>query len=504
MKNLLGIDLGSGGCKVTVIDASGKVLAQAYEEYETRYPHPGWAEQDPRDWELALGKTLTAIFQKSEFTPADIGCLAIGAATHTVVLLDPKGRILRPAILWTDRRTIGEVEWLKKNFEEMIIGETYHAPNVNWTLPYLLWVRKNEPEVWRQVDKLLMPKDYVRYRLTGKMATDFMDAHGTLLFNVPQKKWSEKICEATHLSPGLLPEVLPALHIAGEVSAEASVRWGLAKGTPVLVGTTDQACEAFGSGAIRPGSGILKLATAGNVAVVTERAHPSPPRVYAYYHLVDGQWYTLSGTSSCAVALRWLRNTFFPETGGPAYRQMDTLAEEIPPGSEGLLFHPSLQGSLGNPYLRADFLGIMSSHRRGHFVRAVLEGVAFSLYDCLRREEALGVKAEEFRLIGGGAKSPLWRKIMCDVFGREMRVPLESDASFGTALLAGVGIGLFKSLEEAVKQAVRIADTLEPDLNHHKLYRELFACYEASEAYLKEVYQRLHGLATAAFSPSTH
>lgn len=503
MRNLMGIDLGSGGCKVTVLDPSGKVLARGYEEYETRYPHPGWAEQDPKDWETALGKTLAAIFRGSGFAPPDIGCLAIGAATHTVVLVDRKGRFLRPAILWTDRRTIREVEWLKENFEELIIAETYHAPNVNWTLPYLLWVREHEPEVWRQAEKILMPKDYLRYRLTGKMATDFMDAHGTLLFNVPQKKWSSRICEATDLSPDLLPEVLPALEIAGEVTSEASARWGLAKGTPVLVGSTDQACEAFGSGAIRPGSGILKLATAGNVAVVTERAHPSPPRVYAYYHIVNGQWYTLSGTSSCAVAYRWLRDTLFSETGSAAYQEMDRLAESIPPGAGGLLFHPSLQGSLGNPYLRADFLGIMSSHRRGHFVRAVLEGVAFSLYDCLLREEALGVRAKEFRLIGGGAKSPLWRRILGDVFGREMRVPLESDASFGTALLAGVGIGLFKSLEEAVNQAVRIVDTLEPDLNHHKNYREIFACYEASEAALKEVYQRLHGLTTAASPPKT-
>jgi xylulokinase len=321
-----------------------------------------------------------------------------------------------------------------------------------------------------------------------------MDAHGTLLFNVPQKRWSSRICEATHLSPTLLPEVLPALDIAGEVTSAASAQWGLAKGTPVLVGTTDQACEAFGSGAIHPGSGILKLATAGNVAVVTERAHPSPPRVYAYYHIVNGQWYTLSGTSSCAVAYRWLRDTFFPEAGATIYREMDGLAESIPPGAEGLLFHPSLQGSLGNPYLRADFLGIMSSHRREHFVRAVLEGVAFSLYDCLLREEALGVRAKEFRLIGGGAKSPLWRRIMCDVFGRKMGIPLESDASFGTALLGGVGIGIFKNLEEAVRQGVRIVETLEPDPKNHKIYRQIFECYGDSEAALNEVYHRLHGL----------
>ena len=495
MANLMGIDIGSGGCKILIVNSRGEVLTQKCREYETSYPHPGWAEQNPRDWEDALRGLLPLAFAEAGLRPGDIGCITIGAATHSVVLLDKKGGVLRPAILWTDRRSIAEVEVLKRDFGDMILEETYHAPNVNWTLPYLVWVRAHEPGVWEETAKILMPKDYIRYRFTGKMATDYMDAHGTLLFDVLGRRWSSRICQALDIPMDILPEVLPPAQIAGEVNSGAAAFFGLAPGTPVLVGTTDQACEAFGSGAIRPGSGLLKLATAGNVAVVTEKAYPGPPRVYAYYHLASNFWYTLSGTSSCAVAYRWFRDTFFEEKGeSGVYRMMDEMAAKVAPGAGGILFHPSLQGSLGDPYLRADFLGIMASHRKEHFVRAVLEGVAFSLLDCLQKQEALGVQGEEFRLIGGGARSSLWRKIISDVFGRRMLLPAESDASFGAALLGGVGIGIFKNLEDAVEKCVRIRETVDPDISNHRLYGDFFSCYQASEAVLKDLYRRLHRL----------
>lgn len=500
-KLLMGVDIGSGGCKITVIDTCGRVVSRQYREYRTHYPHPGWAEQNPTDWEEAFAKTLSLTFGDGSCSPTEIECVTIGATTHTVVLLDREGKVLRPAILWTDKRTIAEVEWLRKNHGDMIIAETLHMPNVNWTLPYLLWVRRHEPDVWEKIDKILMPKDYIRYRLTGILATDFMDAHGTMLFNVPKRVWSSRICEAAEIPMHILPEVFPATHVIGRVQTKAAARFGLRKGTPVLVGTTDQACEALGSGAIQAGSGIIKLATAGNIAVVTQKAYPSPPRVYAYYHLVDQQWYTLAGTSSCAVAYRWLRDTFFSEeTGmdetraGSIYQTMDRMAATIPAGSQGLLFHPSLQGSLGDPYLRADFLGVISSHRKGHFVRSVLEGVAFSLYDCLLREEALGVKASEFRMIGGGSQSPLWRRIICDVFGRPIRIPRESDSSFGTALLGGVGIGAFADFDAAVRQCVEIIDEMQPSLSDHEIYSRLFDCYRETETVLKDTYHRIHRL----------
>lgn len=495
-KLLMGIDIGSGGCKISVIDTRGRVVSKKYCEYKTSYPHPGWAEQDPLDWEEALTATLSRTFGDGSCSPKDIECISVGATTHTVVLLDGEGKVLRPAILWTDKRTIDEVEWLKQNHGELVIEETLHMPNVNWTLPYLVWVRRHEPDVWEKIDKILMPKDYIRYRLTGSMATDFMDAHGTMLFNVRDRVWSTRVCEAAGIPMAILPEVLPATRVVGGVRPEAAACFGLREGTPVIVGTTDQACEAFGSGAIHAGSGILKLATAGNVAVITKEPHPAPPRVYAYYHLVDQQWYTLAGTSSCAVAYRWFRDTFFPEASAEEgiYERMDRMAASVPVGSQGLLFHPSLQGSLGDPYMRADFLGVISSHKREHFVRSVLEGVAFSLYDCLLREEALGVKAAEFRMIGGGSQSPLWRRIICDVFGRPMLLPRESDSSFGTALLGGVGIGVFADFETAVRQCVEIVDEMQPFMERHAIYQRIFEGYREAETVLRDLYHRIHQL----------
>jgi xylulokinase len=491
---LMGIDIGSGGCKVTVIDNDGNILSKNYIEYKTSYPHPGWAEQNPLDWENALIDALARTFAAQDLSPREIECVTIGAATHTVVLLDQKGKVLRPAILWTDKRTIAEVEWLKEKYGELIVNETLHMPNVNWTLPYLIWVKRNEPDVWEKVYKILMPKDYIRFLLTGIIATDFMDAHGTMLFNVCEKVWSSRICNAAGIPASILPEVLPATRVIGQVGSKAASHFGLSEGTPVLVGTTDQACEAFGSGAINSGSGILKLATAGNVAVVTTKAYPSPPRVYAYYHLVNSQWYTLAGTSSCAVAYRWLRDTFFSDESGKQeiYQQMDAMAASVPAGSLGLIFHPSLQGALGDPYLRADFIGVISSHRKEHFVRSVLEGVAFSLYDCLLRQESLGVTASEFRLIGGGSKSRLWRRIICDIFGRPMLLPMESDSSFGTALLGGVGIGIFPDFETAVRRCVRITEEIHPSTKEHETYKNVFDIYRGSEEALRNSYHLLY------------
>lgn len=497
----VGIDVGSSGCKITATDRDGHVVAKGYQGYETSYPSPGWAEQNPEDWEVAVRIAFSALLSSGSVSASDVACVAISSATHTLVCVGRDGRVLRPAILWTDKRTIAEVEWLRAEYGALIIEETLHAPNVNWTLPYLIWIRKHESHVWSRIDTILMPKDYLRMRLTGHRATDWMDAHGTLLFNVPQRRWSERICKALGIPMRVLPEVLPPTHPIGKITKKASEEFGLPEGVPVIVGTTDQACEAFGTGTIREGSGLIKLATAGNVGVVTEHAHPDPPHVYAYYHLKSGLWYTLSGTSSCAVCYRWIHDLLF-ENGSRAtgseedsiYKKMDRVASTIPVGSEGLIFHPYFQGSLSDPYLRADFLGLTLRHGRGHVLRATLEGVAFSLYECLLKEEKVGVTSVDFRIIGGGSKSPLWRRIICDVFGREMIRVEEDDSSFGTALLAGVGIGFFQGIDDAVRRCVKTVEKISPNSENHKIYRKYFEYYLESQAALKPPYHSLYRL----------
>lgn len=501
---MVGIDIGSGGCKVTIVDDGGHVACNAYHEYPTYYPHPGWSEQEPQEWYGALKTTLREVLEKGGISGNRIASIAVGGATHTLVLLDEQQEVLRPAILWRDKRTIAQVEWLRANVGEEIIAETLHMANVNWTLPYLIWIREAEPEVWRKAAKILMPKDYIRFRLTGVMATDWMDAHGTLIFNVRQRAWSEKICRLTDIPMGLLPPVFPPEKVIGELSRQAARELGLVEGTPVVTGTTDQAAEAFGAGAIRPGQGILKLATAGNVAVVTEEPHPSPPRVYAYYHIIPSYWYTLAGTISCAACYRWIRDALCQEEmtaarrwGIGPYELMDRLAAMAPVGCEGLIFHPHLQGAIFNPYLRGDFVGITSRHTKEHFLRSVLEGVAFSLYSCMREHERLGVRVDDFRIIGGGAKSPLWRQITCDVVGKEMIRPRVDDSSFGTALVGGLGVGIFSSVDDAVRKCVRYEDTIQPDPERHELYAGLFDVYERVSQDMDAACRMLHRISRA-------
>lgn len=498
-KYMIGIDIGSGGCKVTIIDEEGNVNGSGYREYSTYYPYPGWSEQEPKDWYDALMHTLKDAFTEGRIYPQQIVSIAIGAATHTMVLLDEKDEVLRPAILWTDKRTISQVEVLRNNFGSEILGETLHMPNVNWTLPYLVWIRENEPKIWKRAKKLLMPKDYIRFKLTGILATDWMDAHGTLMFNVLKREWSEKICNLLEIPIEILPSVYPPDKIAGEVCRSAAQELGLPEGIPVVIGTTDQASEAFGSGAIEPGQGIIKIATAGNVAVVTKEPHPNPPKIYAYFHIKPIYWYTLAGTISCAVCYRWLRDSLCGEEtaetskkGGNPYELMDHLAERAPVGCEGLIFHPYLQGAIWNPYLRADFVGITPRHRKGHFIRAVLEGVAFSLYHCVTELEKLGVEIKDFRIIGGGARSALWRQIVCDMVGKNLIRPKIDDSSFGTALVGGLGIGLFKSVEDAVKQCVQHIDVIQPDLKNHEIYLQLFDVYKKVSEDLDDTSKRLH------------
>jgi len=495
----LGVDIGTGGCKIAFVDKEGALIGSGYREYPTYYPHPGWAEQDPNEWYAAFRDVLKEVMSRQNIRPNEIVCICITGPTHTMILLDKKDNILHPVILWTDKRTISQVEWLKKNFGKKIFEITYQEPNINWTLPYLLWVKQNRPEVWEKFDKLLITKDYIRYKLTGIWGTDRTDAIGTLMYDAERQKWSEIICkEILGIPLRKLPPVYSSTKVIGEVTKRASQETGLLEGTPVITGSTDQAAEAFGNGAIEEGQGIIKLATAGNVAVVTTKPYPAPG-IITYYALHPERWYMLGGTTSCAVSYRWFRDVFCGEEtvaankkNLPIYELMNEKAAQAPVGSEGLIFHPNLQGSLQNPYMRADFIGVTMRHKKAHFMRAVLEGVAFSLRDRLEALKNLGVPIKDFRLIGGGAKSPLWRKIVCDVMGVKIFKTLVDDASFGAALMAGIGVGIFGNIKEAVEKGVKIVDILTPDLENHRKYSEIFRIYQKTHNDLMESYRLLH------------
>jgi xylulokinase len=498
---LLGVDIGSGSLKSSIVRGDGVVVGSASKDVSTDYPFPGWSEQNPGDWYDGFCETVRQALAQSGLEAKQIAALCATAAAHTPVLLGEDDEVLRPAILWTDQRSAQEVAWLNQNHGERILQVGYQKANPTWTLPMLLWVKRNEPQVAEKTRKVLVAKDYLRFRITGTWETDWIDALGTLMLDAEKKRWSEELCGYIGWPMETLPRIVSPRDVVGSVTRQAARDSGLLEGTPVVAGTSDTAAEDYGVGAIDPGQGVIKLATAGNTNVMTETPRPHPLLIN-YYHVVPGMWYTVAATNSCASAHRWLRDQFFRSDierseaqGKDAFEAMDAIAGEVPVGSEGLLFHPYLLGERSpywDPLLRADFLGITMRHRREHFVRALYEGIAFSLRDCLESLAPLGLRMEEARIIGGGSKSALWRQIVCDVMGMEVLKTAEDDASFGAALIAGVGIGVFGDERDAVGKCVKVVSSNRPDPRNHERYNQFFGVYRRAQSRLVEINHELH------------
>jgi len=497
---LLGVDIGSGSVKSVVVCEDGSQVASQSKELTTYYPFPGWSEQNPEDWYLAFCENFQSILSQIEIDRSKIASVCIDSTPHTAVLLDGNNEILRPAILWTDQRSKKEVDWLNDHYGDQILKIAYHKVSPTWTLPQLLWIKRNEPEIIEKTKKVMIAKDYVRLKLTDNWKTDWIDAMGTLMFNAEKCQWSEEICGCIGWPMETLPEIVSPKSVVGQVTKLAASESGLLEGTPVVAGSTDTAVEAFGSGAIYPGQGIVKLATAGNTNVVGEAPHPNP-LLFNYYHIVPGRWYTLTGTNSCASAHRWLRDQFFRleieksgAEGNDTFNLMDKIAGEVPAGSDGLIFHPYLLGERTpyyDPYLRADFIGMTMRHRPAHFIRSLYEGIAFSIKDCHQALLSEGLSLDEVRLIGGGSKSPLWRQIISDVLGLEVLKPAISDAAYGAALLGGVGVGIYDDEKSAVEKCVKIIGSEKPNQKIHEKYLNLFDIYKESQSRLVEINHRL-------------
>jgi xylulokinase len=498
---LLGIDLGTGGCKITIINSSGGILAEASSEYKTCQPEPSFSEQNPADWFSAVIKCFSIIRDHGNIDLKKIGAVALDGSTHNAVLLDRYMEVIRPTIMWTDQRSIAEVSFLEKGWGEEIFRISYQKVAPTWTLPQLLWIRNHEPANYKRIHRLMFVKDYVRFLLTGSWETDYIDAQGTMFFDFAERRWSEELCRLIDLPMEVLPPVRLPTDITGKITERASKLTGLTEGTPVICGTSDSCIEDYGSGAIRPGQCILKLATAGNVNIMTAQPNPTP-RTLTYSHVVPGLWYTVSATNTAASAMRWFRDNFCSEemeksaqTGRNVYQIMEDLIKPVPPGSEGLIFHPYLLGERApywDPYLRASFIGASMAHKKGHFLRALMEGVAFSLKDCFRLIESMNLEVSEFIIIGGGAKSEIWSQIICDVFGKKVQKPLVTDASYGSALLAGVGAGVFSDVADAAQKCIRVDKTYQPEINNYKKYNEIFNLYLKVHNSLEDIYKDLN------------
>lgn len=484
---VLGVDIGSGSVKLTLLSRPGIIAATAGREYPTCYPRAGWCEQDPEDWCRAFKAALGELLRDGSARPEQIEAVAFDAATHTAVLLDVNGRVLRPAILWTDQRSKEEVKELREACFDTILDQVKNAPTTVWTLPQLLWLRKQEPETWRKIRYILFAKDYLRYRMTGTMETDTIDAAGSMFYDVKNQCWSEKLCEIGGIRKEWLPRLCDSTDIVGTVTGDRAREFGLVEGTKVLVGTTDTVMEVLAAGNVEPGHATVKLATAGRICVVTDRPLDSE-FIFNYRHVVPGLWYPGTATASCAASYRWYRDAI----GREGFSQLNIPAEAVAPGSDGLMFHPYLNGELtpyNDPDLRGSYTGISSRHTTAHFTRATLEGVAMSLKDCLNTLEGFGVKMKRVRIIGGGARGTLWRQIVADVLGIEMQKVEVDDSSFGTAMLAAVGIGWFESFAQAAKHCVSIDSLSAPIPENQEVYERLFQKYKAVHDALAPVYR---------------
>ena len=449
MTQLVGLDVGTTGVKALALSPEGDVLARAEESYELSTPHPGWAEQDPEDWWRAAERALDALGGE----PAAIG---LSGQMHGLVVLDDRDRVLRPAILWNDQRTEAEcVEIEERVGLARLIQLTGNRALTGFTAPKLLWLRRHEPTTYAQVAHVLLPKDYVRLRLTGEQAIDVADASGTLLFDVARRRWSQEMLEALELDPAWLPRALESPEVSGETAA----------GIPVAAGSGDQAAAALGVGVDRPGPVSVVLGTSGVVfAALPAFAADPQARVHAFCHAVPGGWHAMGVMLSAGGSLRWLRDVLGARGG---YDELTAAAEEWPAGSEGLTFLPYLSGERtphADPHARAAFAGLTLRHDRGALVRAVLEGVAYGLRDSLELLRELGVDPRDGRVSGGGARSELWLRILASVLGLPIRrTTADEGSAYGAALLGGVAAGVFRDVHEAVATCVRLLDPVDPD-----------------------------------------
>ena len=449
MTQLVGLDVGTTGVKALALSPDGDVLARAEESYGLSTPHPGWAEQDPEDWWRAAERALAALGGE----PAAIG---LSGQMHGLVVLDDRDRVLRPAILWNDQRTEAEcVEIEERVGLARLIQLTGNRALTGFTAPKLLWLRRHEPTTYAQVAHVLLPKDYVRLRLTGEHAIDVADASGTLLFDVARRRWSQEMLEALELDPDWLPRALESPEVSGQTVA----------GIPVAAGAGDQAAAALGVGVDRPGPVSVVLGTSGVVfAALPAFAADPQARVHAFCHAVPGGWHAMGVMLSAAGSLRWLRDVLGPPGG---YDELTAAAEEWPAGTEGLTFLPYLSGERtphADPHARAAFAGLTLRHDRGALVRAVLEGVAYGLRDSLELLRELGVDPRDGRVSGGGARSEVWLRILASVLGLPIRrTTADEGSAYGAALLGGVAAGVFRDVHEAVATCVRLLDPVDPD-----------------------------------------
>ena len=497
MSYFLGVDSSTTGVKALVIDETGRVLGTATTEIPLSTPHPLWSEQDPADWWQGAVNSIRTVLAETGLGGEQIAAVGLTGQMHGLTLLDEQGQVLRPAMLWNDQRTGPQCDEIRARLgKQRLVELTGNDALTGFTAPKILWVREHEPEVYAKVKQILLPKDYIRFKLTDVYATDKAGAAGTLLLNVKTRDWSPEVLEALEIPAAWLPPTHEGPEVTGQISQAAAEATGLKAGTPVVGGGGDQAAQAVGVGAVQPGIVALTLGTSGVVFASAGEPFIEPEgRMHAFCHAVPGRWHMMGVMLSAAGSLRWYRDTL---AAGVDFDALLAPATDIPPGSEGLLFLPYLTGERTphpDPLARGAFVGLTIRHTQPHFSRAVLEGVAFGLRDGFELMKAAGLTdIKQVRVSGGGARSPLWRQILADVFNVELvTVNTTEGAAYGAALLAGVGAKAWSDVDSACDATITLTGSTTPEASGVAAYEPVYAQYRQLYPALKEISHNLGG-----------
>lgn len=484
---VLGIDVGTGGTRAVIVDERGAILASATQEHEPfASPEMGWAEQNPDDWWRATRTAIHKATSHGAINKDQIRSIGFSGQMHGAVMLDSAGSVVRPALIWCDVRTEKQCQDLAQKIGwERLIQLTCNPPLANFTLTKFLWTRENEPENWNRVRWVMLPKDYVRFKLTGERATDVADASGTLMLDVAGRQWSSETLRALEIDASYLPALYESQQVCGQISAAGADASGLAVGTPVVAGAGDQAAGAVGMGIVAPGAVSATIGTSGVVfAATSEPLRDSRGRLHTFCHAIPNRWHVMGVTQAAGLSLRWFRDRFLSpaeRNGGEPYDALAREAATAPPGSDGLLWAPYLMGERTphlDPNARGALVGLTASHTRAHFIRAILEGVAFSLRDTFAIFSEMRVPVNSIRLGGGGARSMLWRQIQADVYGHEVEVlEAEEGAAYGAAILAGVGVKIWSSVDDACSSVLKVKERVRPNPARMATMNRNYAAY---------------------------
>jgi xylulokinase len=478
---LMGIDLGTSGTKTVIVDVNGNLLANALYDYSINSPQPGWAEQNPETWYRAALTTMSQALRQSGLPAESIVAISLAGQMHTTVCLDKTGKPLRPAILWADQRSRQQVDQVYRQIGvENLYAWTGNPLATGFMLASWLWLKENEPDICRDTCTLLLPKDYLRYRLTGVLGSEPSDAASTLLFDPVHWKWSEPLLAALQIDPGLLPAIHASCDVAGELLPEVAEATGLRPGTPVIYGGSDQALQALAQGVIEPGLISCTIGTGGQLFASTLKPHPdSALRIHFFCHVLPQVWHLEAAMLTAGLSLKWLRDNVVT---GQDYQSLANQASQVPAGAEGLLFLPYLAGErtpLMDPNARAAFVGLTLRHDRRHMARAVMEGVVFGLRQGLDLMIEMGTPLERILASGGATRHPLWLQLQANIFQRPVYASSTQEATArGAALLAGVGAKIYKDSLDACKQTVRqIGDPVLPEPENINLYQDTYQTY---------------------------